>query len=292
MIELQSEPPTPNAGVVDWLYSASMGLVEGLTEFLPISSTGHLIIVGQGIFRREDASFDIGIQIGAISAILVLYRVRLWRAGVDFVGGGRPAGEPKPRVNLLWLIFAAALPAAALGLWLEDPIEELLFNPTTVATTMVVGGVLLLVLEAWESRRGVQQRQMLSLYQMSVKQAVVIGFFQSLALIPGTSRSGSMIAGAMVVGFKRTTAAEFSFLVGLPILYGASLLKLFGQPEILSTPEGVIEFSLATATSFLSALIVVKPFVRFLQNHTFRPFAWYRIAVGGVLLGMIYAGWI
>lgn len=285
--------PAPAEPIVDWLYCSVMGLVEGLTEFLPISSTGHLIIVGEGIFGRTDSTFEVGIQIGAITAILVLYRARLWSAARMVFSRAKTGDDTQPtsgRVNLIWLILVAALPASLLGLLLWEHIFDLLFNPTTVAISLVVGGILLWLLEAWEDRRGYDEANAFGMSDMSLRQAVLIGVFQILALIPGTSRSGAMIAGAMVVGCRRTAAAEFSFLVGLPVIYGASCMKLLEQYESFTDQVRNIELLVAALTSFVSALLVVRPFVRFLQNHTFRPFAWYRIAAGSVLLVLVYSG--
>jgi len=271
---------------VDWLYCAVMGLVEGLTEFLPISSTGHLILVGELLFERSSPSFELGIQLGAITSILVLYRGRLWDAARTLLPG---TAGPDGQANLIWLILAAALPAAAIGLLFHDAIFDLLYNPMTVAISLIVGGVLLWVLEWWmDGRSGARPSKDLS--TLRVRDALVIGLFQSLALIPGTSRSAAMIAGGLVAGCKRTTAAEFSFLVGLPVLYGASCLKLIENHQAYAQTVQMQELLIAGCTAFLSSLAVVGPFVRFLQDHTFRPFAWYRILVGGALLILVSAG--
>jgi undecaprenyl-diphosphatase len=289
------DPTVPLAAerTVDWLFSAVMGLVEGLTEFLPISSTGHLIVTSR-IFGRDDPAFEIAIQIGAISAILFLYRDRLWQAAVQVSGRRRDDRDDAQRggVNLLWLIVAAALPPSILGLLFQADIEALLFNPTTVGVTLILGGVLLLLLERWERRRGFDEHTAPQIEDMTIQQALLIGLFQSLALVPGTSRSGATIVGAVLLGFRRSAAAEFSFLVGLPILYGASFVKLWDTPAVLEDPVLLVEFTIAAAMAFVSAALVVKPFVRFLQDHTFVPFAWYRIVVGVGLLTLVYVGYL
>ncbi|MHC4515764.1 MAG: undecaprenyl-diphosphate phosphatase [Planctomycetota bacterium] len=271
--------------VVDWTFAIVMGLVEGITEFLPISSTGHLILTSSFFPGRDDTTFQIAIQMGAITAILVLYWRRLWDALGQMFGGGRSLGGTggasdtgARRENLLWLILAAALPPAALGLLFDEPIDRLLFNETTVATTLILGGIVFLVLEHFHKHRTEDSYRPME--QMTIAQALLIGLFQSVALIPGTSRSGATMVGALVLGFRRTAAAEFSFLVGLPLLYGASLMKLW-QHGLGNTP--LDEFVIAIGASFVSALVVVRPFVRFLQNHSFVPFAWYRILVGAVV---------
>lgn len=279
---------TPAEQGIDWVYCSVMGLVEGLTEFLPISSTGHLILVGQGIFDRSDSAFVIGIQLGAITAILFLYRHRLWGAAREMLSKADPETAGSGRVNLLWLILVAALPASLLGLAFHRTILEWLYNPRTVAISLIVGGVLLWLLESWLQRRG-EPESAVEISDLTLKKACWIGAFQSLALIPGTSRSAAMIAGALIVGCRRTAAAEFSFLVGLPVLYGASCLKLVENFESYGDPVRVVELLVGGLTSFLSALLVVTPFVRFLQRHTFRPFAWYRIAVGSILLALVQA---
>jgi undecaprenyl-diphosphatase len=262
-----------------------LGLVEGFTEFLPVSSTGHLIIAQRLLGLPEGQAsnvFAIGIQMGAITAILVLY----WRRLLDAL---RTVTQPQRGApNLLWQIAIAAFPAALLGLLADDWIDAHLFSPTVVVATMVVGGAVLLLLERWLGRRGAAGGDLTS---MSYRTAVLVGLFQCLALIPGTSRSAATIGGALLLGLSRTAAAEFSFLVGLPILYGASLYKLTKSGDALAGPV-FWPFVVGTVVSFLSALVVVRPFVHFLRRHTFAPFAWYRIAAGLVLAVFAAAGWL
>ncbi|MBX3464175.1 MAG: undecaprenyl-diphosphate phosphatase [Planctomycetes bacterium] len=262
-----------------------LGLVEGVTEFLPISSTGHLI-VAQRLLGLEagldNNAFSIGIQMGAITAILVLY----WRRLLD---AARTVARPtRGAPNLLWQIAIAAFPAAFVGLLLDDWIDAHLFSARVVAGTLVLGGVLLLWLEHLLRRAAPATRELAT---MSYRTALWIGCFQCLALLPGTSRSGATIGGALLLGLSRTAAAEFSFLVGLPILYGASLFKLARRPELLQG-DLVPAFVVGTVVSFLSALVVVRPFVRFLRHHTFLPFAWYRILAGSALAGACGLGWL
>lgn len=262
-----------------------LGLVEGVTEFLPVSSTGHLIVaerlLGIGDGQAEN-TFTVGVQIGAISAILVLYWRRLWAATATVL---KPtAGAP----NLLWQILLAALPAAVLGLLADDWIDAHLFSAKVVAVTMLLGGGLLLWLERWlQGGKGGQGE----LAAMSYRVAIGVGLFQCLALIPGTSRSAATIAGALLLGLGRTAAAEFSFLVGLPILYGAGLLKLYKHGDLVMGPM-LVPFLVATLVSFLSALVVVRPFVAFLRQHTFAPFAWYRVLAGALLLALCLTPWL
>ncbi|MFY9342140.1 MAG: undecaprenyl-diphosphate phosphatase [Planctomycetota bacterium] len=273
--------PDPGIGLFDAIV---LGLVEGLTEFLPVSSTGHLILVQRWLdlpASEVNNTFAIGIQMGAITAILVLYWRRLWDALRTVAAPQR--GAP----NLLWQIAVAAAPAVVLGLLADDWIDAHLFSAWVVVATMVVGGVLLLVLERWlRGRNGGSE-----LAGMGYRAAFLIGLCQCLALVPGTSRSAATIAGAMLLGLSRPAAAEFSFLVGLPILYGASLWRLAKHAPAL-TGELLLPLVVATLVAFASALAVVGPFVRFLRGHTFAPFAWYRIVVGLLLAAAVATGWL
>lgn len=272
-------------GVLGWFEATVLGIIEGLTEFLPVSSTGHLI-VGQrmlGLGGGETANaFAIGIQMGAITAILVLY----WHRLTDAL---RTVMRPEPgKPNLLWQIVIAAIPAIVVGLLFEDWIDTNLFSAKVVAYTLIIGGVLLMVLERFLKGR---TEKVAELSQMPYRTALWIGVWQCLALIPGTSRSGATIGGALVLGLSRTAAAEFSFLVGLPILYGASIYKLVSARETL-TSDMISPFAIGTIVSFLAAIAVVKPFVAFLRRHSFAPFAWYRIVAGSVLLILIASDYL
>jgi len=274
----------PLAEPISFLQAILLGLVEGITEFLPVSSTGHLI-VADALMGRSDPAFTIAIQVGAITAILVLFWRRLWDAACRLGSSDSDEG-----VNLIWLLLAASIPAIAVGLLFGDAIKSLLFNPITVASTLVVGGIALLGLEALLDRRKTQGKKTDGeISKMSWRDALVVGLFQCLALIPGTSRSGATIAGAMLIGQRRGDAAQFSFLLGLPILYGAAGKTLIDDWHKLSG-EQLPGLLIATLAAFISALIIVGPFVRFVQRHSFRPFAWYRILAGGTLFALIGAG--
>jgi len=287
-----SDPAAADGAPLSWLEAAFLGLVEGVTEFLPVSSTGHLIVAGRLVGHSSQA-FEVAIQVGAITAILVLYGRRLWRAVLDLLRRGSDDEGDAPRgVNLFVLLFVGALPAGIAGLLLDDFMEEWLFHPWVVAVTLIVGGFALLWLERWQEGRvaaGAPAED--DVGRMTIRQAFVIGAFQCLALVPGTSRSGSTIAGGLVSGLSRTASAEFSFLVGLPILYGACGLKLIKDWDELTGPL-LPAVLVATAVSFVSALIVVVPFVAFLRRHTFRPFAYYRIVAGIGIGALIWSGWI
>jgi undecaprenyl-diphosphatase len=267
-------------GVLGWFEAMVLGIVEGLTEFLPVSSTGHLIVMQRMLGLPEgnaSNTFAIGIQIGAITAILVLY----WRRLTD---AARTLAKPQiGKSNLLVQIVIAAIPAVITGLLLEKWIDANLFSAKIVAYTLVVGGVLLLILERFLKNR---PATIDDLSQMSYRSAFYIGLWQCLALVPGTSRSGATIGGALVLGMSRTAAAEFSFLVGLPILYGASLYKLISMRNELNS-DMIMPIVVGTVVSFLTAIVVVKPFLEFLRRHNFVPFAWYRIAVGISIIALI-----
>ncbi len=266
------------------LQSLLLGVVEGLTEFLPVSSTGHLIATNAWL-GRSDPALEVAIQAGAILAIAVLYWRRLWDAVRTLRAGSGPG-----RTNLLVLLVVAAAPAAVAGLCLEDWISARLFSTSTVAIALIAGGVLLWWLERWYAARpGETASQGQVVETITVRQALGIGVWQCLALVPGTSRSAATIGGGMLMGCSRTAAAEFSFLVGLPILLGASTLKLVQDIDRLSGPL-LRDFAIASGAAFVTALAVVVPFVAFLRRHTFVPFAVYRIGFGALLLVLVGTG--
>ena len=276
---------TASEGVIGWFEAVILGITEGLTEFLPVSSTGHLIVMQRILGLPEGSAsntFAIGIQIGAITAILALY----WRRLSAAAGALTKPSDGKP--NLLGQILVAAIPAVIAGLLLESWIDAHLFSATVVAYSLAIGGILLLVLERVLKHR---TQTINELSQMSYRSAFCIGMWQCLALIPGTSRSGATIGGALVMGLSRTAAAEFSFLVGLPILYGASIYKLISMRNELSS-DMVAPFVIGTVTSFLTAIAIVKPFLAFLNRHHFVPFAWYRIAVGLAIIALLAMGYL
>jgi undecaprenyl-diphosphatase len=270
---------------IDLVDALVLGLVEGITEFLPISSTGHLILARSLLgLRDDDVShvFIVGIQMGAITAIVALYWQQLL-AAVRTVMSPRTGGP-----NLLWQIAVAAVPAVALGLLLEKWIDAHLFGTGVVIATMVLGGFVLLALERWLRTRPAGGE----LEAMPYRTAFAVGLWQCLALVPGTSRSAATIGGALWLGLSRPAAAVFSFLVGLPILYGASLWKLAQHGGEIVRQGLLVHFLVATLVAFLSALCVVRPFVQFVRTHTFAAFAWYRIAAGLALAVAWAAGWL
>jgi undecaprenyl-diphosphatase len=256
-----------------------MGIVEGLTEFLPISSTGHLIVVGRLINFPEAISgtFEIFIQLGAIMAVVVFF-IR------DLAGLLKRAVHDNSARRLLLNIAIAFVPAAAIGFLFNRQIDELLFNPTTVALALIVGGIIMLIVE-WKPR----VPKTVELEHTGVKQALGIGIAQIAALWPGMSRSASTLIGGMLMGLDRPTALRFSFYLSIPTIAIASVFSLVRDPGSLSS-EYLLVFGVGLVVSFLVALVVIKFFLGYVARHDLKPFAWYRIGVGVVLLVLAAAG--
>ena len=267
--------------IVLLLKAAIMGVVEGLTEFLPISSTGHLILAG-ALLGFDDAKakvFDIAIQTGAIFAVILVYweRIRTTVAAL-------PTQRQAQRFALNVLI--GFLPAVVLGLLLGKAIKAHLFTPTVVATAFIVGGFVIL----WAERRTAQARVQ-SVDEMTPWDALKVGLVQCFAMIPGTSRSGSTIIGAMLLGLSRKAATDFSFYLAIPTLIGAGLYSLYKERALLSAADLPL-FAVGLVFSFLSAWLCVRWLLRYIASHTFAPFAWYRIAFGIVVLLTAHFGWV
>ena len=258
-----------------------LGVVEGLTEFLPISSTGHQIIVADLLnFGGERAmAFNIIIQLGAILAVVWEFRRKI----LDVVTG-LPT-QPKARrftVNLM----IAVLPAVVLGIIFADTIHHYLFNPITVATALVIGGVIML----WAERRQHVIRAE-TVDDMTWKDAVKIGFAQCLAMIPGTSRSGSTIIGGLLFGLSRKAATEFSFFLAMPTMVGAAVYSGYKYRHLFQ-PDDLPVFAIGFVTSFIFAMIAVRALLKFISNHSYAVFAWYRIGFGLLILATWQFGWI
>lgn len=256
-----------------------MGIVEGLTEFLPISSTGHLIVVGRLLNFPEAISgtFEIFIQLGAILAVIVFF----FR---DLIGLLRRAVTEIPARRLLLNIAIAFVPAAAVGFLFNRMIEERLFNPITVALAMIFGGIIMLLVE-WRPRTP----KTTDIEQTRTTQALGVGIAQIAALWPGMSRSASTLIGGMLMGMDRPTALRFSFYLSIPTITIASLFALVRDPGSV-TGEYVLVFAVGFIVSFLVALLVIKFFLGYVAQHDLKPFAWYRIAVGVVLIALAAAG--
>ncbi|VXD00476.1 undecaprenyl pyrophosphate phosphatase [Pseudomonas sp. 8Z] len=250
-----------------------LGIVEGLTEFLPISSTGHLIVVGDLLgFNGETATaFKIIIQLGAILAVMWEFRARV--LGV-VLGLPRERKAQRFTVNLI----LAFIPAVVFGLAFASLIEHWLFNPITVATALIIGGVIML----WAEKRE-QPIKAETVDDMTWSLALKVGFAQCLALIPGTSRSGATIIGGLLFGLSRKAATEFSFFLAMPTMVAATVYSLFKYRDILQLSDLPI-FAIGFVTTFIVAMITVRVLLRFIANHSYAVFAWYRIAFGLVIL--------
>ncbi|AZD02246.1 undecaprenyl-diphosphatase [Pseudomonas chlororaphis] len=258
-----------------------LGIVEGLTEFLPISSTGHQIIVADLLnFGGERAmAFNIIIQLGAILAVVWEFRRKI----LDVVTG-LPTQRNAQRFTINLLI--AFLPAVVLGVIFADLIHEYLFNPITVATALVVGGVVML----WAERRQ-HEIHANTVDEISWKDALKVGFAQCLAMIPGTSRSGSTIIGGLLFGLSRKTATEFSFFLAMPTMVGAAVYSGYKYRNLFQ-PDDLPVFAIGFITSFIFAMIAVRGLLKFIANHSYAAFAWYRIAFGLVILATWQFGWV
>lgn len=256
-----------------------LGVVEGLTEFLPVSSTGHLILVGDLLgFRGPPGHlFEIAIQLGAILAVMWLYRKKLLQT---LFGMFKPGVDQRFAINLV----LAFLPAMVLGVLFHDIITERLFSPLTVSIMLVVGGIAILVIE-----RIKPQPVREDVDAIDWKTAVKIGFCQALAMVPGVSRSGATIMGALMLGVGRKAAAEFSFMLAIPTMMAATVYSLYKNRDALSDVSNVGLVALGFVTAFAVALLVVKWAVAFITRHGFVPFAWYRIGVGMLMLVLLLA---
>ena len=253
--------------------AALMGVVEGLTEFLPISSTGHLILAGSllGFADAKAKVFDIAIQTGAILAVVIVYWHKIRDTLVEL-----PHGRAAQRFALNVVI--AFLPAVVLGLLFGKAIKAHLFTAPVVAATFILGGFFILWAERREHRVRVDEVD-----DLSTLDALKLGLIQALALIPGTSRSGATIIGGLFLGLSRRAAAEFSFFLAIPTLIGASLYQLYKERALLSVDDFGM-WLVGFAAAFVSAFFCVRWLLRFISNHDFTPFAWYRIAFGLVVL--------
>jgi undecaprenyl-diphosphatase len=265
------------------LIAIILGIVEGVTEFLPVSSTGHLILATEllGFDADKWAAFNVIIQLGAILAIVVLYWRTFWAVLEGLI----------KRNAMSWRfvrnILIAFLPSAVLGFILIKHIEALLGDPKVVAVALIVGGIAILAIE-----RLVKNTPVVGIAEMPAKTALGVGVVQCLAMIPGVSRSGATIMGALSLGVERRTAAEFSFFLAIPTMVGATTLELAKHHhDIMAGAHGVGFAAVAVGfvVSFIVAIVVVRAFVHYIARHGFAPFAWYRIVVGAVALAWLFA---
>jgi len=258
------------------LKAIMLGIVEGATEFLPISSTGHLIIVGDLIdflSKEKRDVFEIVIQLGSILSVVWLYQQR-------FKTVVRTIASDQQSQKFVLQLFVAFLPLAILGLLFHHQIKEALFNPISVAIALIAGGLIILYIEKLSLKSRV-----LKIESMSIIDALKIGCAQALALIPGVSRAGATILGGMSFGLSRQVATEFSFFLAVPVMFAASGYDLLKNRHLLTMDDAGL-FAIGFIAAFLSALIAIKTFIRFVAAHDFKVFAWYRIALG--LLVLLY----
>jgi undecaprenyl-diphosphatase len=263
------------------LIAIILGIVEGVTEFLPVSSTGHLILATEllGFDADKWAAFNVIIQLGAILAIVVLYWRTFWAVLQGMVGGSA----------LSWRfvrnILVGFLPSAVLGFLLINKIEAMLGSPYIVAIALVLGGIAILVIE-----KMVKQTPVVGVADMPLKTVLGVGIVQCLAMIPGVSRSGATIMGGLALGVERRTAAEFSFFLAIPTMLGATTLELVKHREALmagASGVGMGTVAIGFVVSFLVAIVIVRAFVAYISRHGFAPFAWYRIIAGVVALAWL-----
>jgi undecaprenyl-diphosphatase len=262
--------------------AAVMGVVEGLTEFLPISSTGHLILAGALLgFDDEKAKvFDIAIQTGAILAVIIVYWAKIRDTLVAL-----PTQRQAQRFALNVLI--AFLPAVVLGLLFGKAVKAHLFTPAVVATTFILGAFVIL----WAERRPRETVRVHDVDAMTWKDALKVGLVQCFAMIPGTSRSGATIIGGMLLGLSRKTATDFSFYLAIPTLVGAGGYSLYKERALLSMAD-LPMFLVGLVVSFIAAWFCVRWLLRYIATHSFTPFAWYRIAFGVIVLVTWWTGWV
>ena len=258
-----------------------LGIVEGLTEFLPVSSTGHLILTGQLLGFNDDKGkvFEIVIQFAAILAVVWEYRARLGHTLVSLTCENK---SQRLAINLV----VAFLPSAILGFLFLKQIKMYLFNPMVVASAFIVGGLLIL----WAERRD-HTIHAETIDDMTWKDALKVGFAQALAMIPGTSRSGATIIGGLFFGLSRLAAAEFSFFLAIPTMFAATLYDVYKNRDLFSIDD-ISLFAVGSTVSFISAFLAVRGLIRFISKHDFTVFAWYRIAFGILVIASAQLGWV
>ena len=265
------------------LKAAIMGIVEGITEFLPISSTGHLILASELMnFWTKDKSdvFVIAIQMGAIAAVIYEYWSRLWGAAT-----GMFTGEEQGKRLGIGLILAS-IPIVLVGLTFGQTVKAFLFNDVAIAIGLIVGGLIIIWIEKNPPVVKAEEVE-----NMTYKDMIWVGLIQVLSLIPGTSRSGATIIGAMYLGVSRKAATEFSFFLGIPVIIGAGLLDLYQSYDVFETSQDWAVLTTGLVVSFVSALILIRVLVAYVAKRDFMIFAWYRIVSGLVILLFAYTGW-
>lgn len=261
----------------EWLIAVILGLVEGLTEFIPVSSTGHLLLANSLLGVEGDQfweTFIVLIQLGAILAVIAVYFARLWRVLVTL------PTDPNSR-RFAISVLLAFLPSAVLGVLFHDFIKDVLFSPWVVCVSLIVGGFALLALERWAPAARQDDA-----FSFGWKTALAIGLWQCVSMIPGVSRSGATIVGGLLQGVSKRAAAEFSFFLAIPTMAGAFVLDFWESRQFI-TPDGLGVIAVGFVVSFVSGLLVVKTLVNFVARHGFAPFSWWRIAAGAAGLAWL-----
>lgn len=276
-------------GIMDIIKSIILGIIEGITEWLPISSTGHLIIADEfiklGMTDEFMEMFNVVIQLGAILAVVVIFWNKMWpftadkSKGYNYITKGN--GLIKKDVMDMWFkVIAAMLPAAIVGIPFDNYFEKHFHNWQVVSAALIVYGVLFIVIEKINKNR---KPKVNGIPELSYKTALLIGCFQALSLIPGTSRSGSTILGAMILGVSRVAGAEFSFFLAVPVMFGASLIKLLKFGFMFTGMELAV-LAVGTLTSFIVSVIAIKFLISYVRRHDFSLFGYYRIALGVIVI--------
>ena len=264
--------------------SIILGIVQGITEWLPISSTGHMILVDEFLVLNQSVAFKemyfVVIQLASVLAVILVYFKRL----NPFM---QPTEKAKKQTWNIWAkVIIGIIPVGIIGVLFEDKVTELFYNWKTVAVTLIVYGVAFILIERWNKTRKMPIEDWEG---FSYKNAFTVGLFQILSLIPGTSRSGSTIMGGILIGTARPVAAEFSFFMSIPVMFGASLIKLLGF-GFNFTPEELVVLLVGSVASFIVSVFAIKFLIRYIQNNDFTAFGWYRIVVG--ILVLLYFGFI
>ncbi len=277
--------------LIEYIKVIILGIVEGITEWLPISSTGHLILVDE--FMKLNMSeefkemFDVLVQLGAIMAVVVIYFGKL--IPLDLTkkndASAKKLSWNKDKLILWGKILIASLPAAIIGLPFDDKIDELFYNAPTVAVMLIVYGIAFIIVEKLHKGK---EFKIKDISEITFRTAALIGVFQVLALIPGTSRSGATIVGAMMIGVGRTAAAEFTFYLAIPVMFGASLLKLLKFGFAFTAAEA-LALILGMVVAFVVSIIAIKFLMSYIKKHDFTVFGWYRIVLGVLVLIMMFA---
>lgn len=267
-------------GIIETLKIILLGIVEGVTEWLPISSTGHMLLVDEFCHLKATNEFKelffVVIQLGAILAVILLFWKKMWPFGIY-----EKKIQIKKDIFSVWFkVVAACIPGAVVTLLFDDYIEEHFHTPNIIALTLIIYGIAFIVIEAFNNKRTASTT---TLAQITYKSALLVGLFQVLSIIPGTSRSGATIIGALIIGFSREVAAEFTFFLAVPVMFGWSLIKLLKFGLSFSLTELMI-LVLGIVVAFLVSVFVIKFLMNFIKKHDFKVFGWYRIILGIVVI--------